>query len=171
MLQAKLKAPNTIKYSKKNDVHPFDDATPLEFFSDKSDAPLFVFGSHSSKRPNNLVLGRLFNYKMLDIFINSLSFIVLYLLCCLLMTGLMLTHFTFDIIYIWLSLESKSLNQWIHLRYLSFETHFKVSIIDWLLFVITNRFPNTISAAVQVLYFKVKSLTPIPTWDKLQIWF
>lgn len=63
---AKLKAPNTHKFHKKNNLYPFEDATQIEFYSDKCDASLFVFGSHSSKRPDNLVIGRLFNHRMLD---------------------------------------------------------------------------------------------------------
>jgi len=63
---SKLKSPNALKYNKKNSVRPFDDASKLEFFADKSDASLFLFGSHSNKRPNNLVVGRFFNYRMLD---------------------------------------------------------------------------------------------------------
>jgi len=38
----------------------------LSFFSDKSDASLFAFGSHSAKRPDNFILGRFFNHRMLD---------------------------------------------------------------------------------------------------------
>lgn len=36
--------------------------------SKKSDASHFVFGSHSKKRPNNLVFGRTFNGHLLDMF-------------------------------------------------------------------------------------------------------
>jgi ribosome production factor 2 len=32
----------------------------------KNDTSLFVLGSHSKKRPNNLVFGRLFNFAILD---------------------------------------------------------------------------------------------------------
>jgi len=39
---------------------------PLNFFSQKSDASLFVFGNHSKKRPHNLVIGRMFDYHLLD---------------------------------------------------------------------------------------------------------
>eukprot|EP01112_Ceratiomyxa_fruticulosa_P004024 TRINITY_DN1436_c0_g1_i1.p1 TRINITY_DN1436_c0_g1~~TRINITY_DN1436_c0_g1_i1.p1 ORF type:complete len:326 (+),score=58.36 TRINITY_DN1436_c0_g1_i1:213-1190(+) len=63
-----IKKPHVVKYSKKNGVHPFEDATSLEFFSDKSDCGLFAFGSHTKKRPNNLVLGRLFDHHLLDMY-------------------------------------------------------------------------------------------------------
>ncbi len=38
----------------------------MEFFSQSNDCSLFCYGSHSKKRPNNIVLGRLFNHQMLD---------------------------------------------------------------------------------------------------------
>lgn len=52
--------------SKKNDIRPFENVNSLEFLSQKNDCSLFMIGSHSKKRPNNFVLGRLFNYQILD---------------------------------------------------------------------------------------------------------
>jgi len=61
-----LKRPLAVKFNKKNNVHPFEDASSLEFFSEKNDASLVVFGSHSKKRPHCVTLVRLFGYKVLD---------------------------------------------------------------------------------------------------------
>jgi len=64
-----LKKPAAIKYNNKksNDIKPFEDNASLEFFSTKSDASLFMFGSHSKKRPHNITIGRLYNYHILDL--------------------------------------------------------------------------------------------------------
>lgn len=51
---------------KKNITRPFEDQTSLEFFSKKSDCSLFMFGSHNKKRPNNLVIGRMYDHHVLD---------------------------------------------------------------------------------------------------------
>ena len=61
-----LRAPLAKRFNKKNDVHPFEDATSLEFFSEKNDASLFVFGSTSKKRPHAVTLARMFGHKVLD---------------------------------------------------------------------------------------------------------
>ena len=61
-----FKQPNSIMYKKKNIVRPFEDVSSIEFFSQKSDASLFAFGSHNKKRPDNLVIGRLFDHQILD---------------------------------------------------------------------------------------------------------
>ena len=53
-------------YSRKHDIHPFDGRTELETMCKKTDAPLFMFGSHSKKRPDNLVIGRTYEHKVLD---------------------------------------------------------------------------------------------------------
>jgi ribosome production factor 2 len=61
-----MKKPHAVHFSRKNDIKPFEDATSLEFFASKNDASLFAFGSHNKKRPDNLVLGRLFDFQILD---------------------------------------------------------------------------------------------------------
>ncbi|RKP24210.1 Brix-domain-containing protein [Syncephalis pseudoplumigaleata] len=61
-----LKKPQAIHFTKKNDIRPFEDETPLEFLSQKNDASLFAVGSHSKKRPHNIVLGRMFDHHLLD---------------------------------------------------------------------------------------------------------
>ncbi|PKS10531.1 hypothetical protein jhhlp_002284, partial [Lomentospora prolificans] len=61
-----MRAPLAKKFTKKNEIHPFDDASSLEFFSEKNDASLFVFGSTSKKRPHALTLVRMFGHKVLD---------------------------------------------------------------------------------------------------------
>lgn len=63
---ANLKRPLAIKFNKKNAIHPFEDPSSLEFFSDKNDASLLVFGSHSKKRPHALTFIRCFDHKVLD---------------------------------------------------------------------------------------------------------
>ncbi|KAI9013094.1 Brix domain-containing protein [Gaertneriomyces semiglobifer] len=61
-----LKRPDAVLFSKRNDVKPFEDPAPLEFFSQKNDAALFVLASHSKKRPHNLTFARTFDYQLLD---------------------------------------------------------------------------------------------------------
>merc|ERR1711977_623496 len=61
-----LRIPLAKKFTKKNAIHPFDDAASLEFFSEKNDASLLVFGSSSKKRPHAITFVRTFGYKVLD---------------------------------------------------------------------------------------------------------
>ncbi|ORX39307.1 Brix domain-domain-containing protein [Kockovaella imperatae] len=61
-----LKRPHAISFSRKNDIHPFEDASSLEFFSGKNDASLFLTGLHSKKRPHDLIFTRMFDGKVLD---------------------------------------------------------------------------------------------------------
>jgi ribosome production factor 2 len=61
-----LKRPLGVKFSKKNAIHPFEDPSSLEFFSEKNDASMMVFGSHSKKRPHCLTVVRMFDWKVLD---------------------------------------------------------------------------------------------------------
>jgi len=61
-----LKKPDGKMFSKRNDIKPFDDPKQFEFLAQKNDAALFCFGSHSKKRPHNLVFTRMFEYELLD---------------------------------------------------------------------------------------------------------
>jgi ribosome production factor 2 len=63
-----LKKPFSKKLTRKNDVLPFEDMSSLEFLCNKNDTSLFVIGSHSKKRPNNIILGRMFNYNLYDMY-------------------------------------------------------------------------------------------------------
>ncbi|KAM5356146.1 hypothetical protein ACJ41O_002792 [Fusarium nematophilum] len=61
-----MRQPLAKKFTKKNAIHPFDDASSLEFFAEKNDASLLLFGSSQKKRPHNLTFVRTFGYKVLD---------------------------------------------------------------------------------------------------------
>lgn len=65
-MQYALKRPNAVNFSRKNDIHPFEDTSSLEFFASKNDASLFVTGLHSKKRPHDLVFTRMFDGRVLD---------------------------------------------------------------------------------------------------------
>lgn len=72
-----MRAPLAKKFTKKNDVHPFEDPASLEFFSRKNDASLLLFGSSSKKRKHCLTLCRTFDYQMLDmleLYVDETSF-------------------------------------------------------------------------------------------------
>ncbi|TDH67297.1 hypothetical protein CCR75_000721 [Bremia lactucae] len=62
-----IKAPFAKFMGKKNDIHVFDDENKVEFLTQKNDASLFIVGSHTKKRPNNIVLGRTFDGHILDV--------------------------------------------------------------------------------------------------------
>ncbi|KAL8907570.1 MAG: hypothetical protein Q9207_001307 [Kuettlingeria erythrocarpa] len=61
-----LKRPFSKRFTKKNEIHPFEDASSLEFFSLKNDASLLLFGSHSKKRPHCMTWVRCFGGQVLD---------------------------------------------------------------------------------------------------------
>jgi len=62
----RLKNPCSKLFSKKNNIVPFDDDTSLRFLCEKNDCSMFGFASHNKKRPHNFVLGRMFNWELLD---------------------------------------------------------------------------------------------------------
>uniref|UniRef100_A0A914D153 Ribosome production factor 2 homolog n=1 Tax=Acrobeloides nanus TaxID=290746 RepID=A0A914D153_9BILA len=61
-----LKKPLATHLKRRNPFHLFDDETGVEKFSQKFDASLFVFGSHSKKRQNALIFGRMYDSRVLD---------------------------------------------------------------------------------------------------------
>lgn len=63
---AALKRPHGIFFGSKNDMNPFENNVKLELFAKKHDASLFMFASHNKKRPHNLVIGRTYDYHLLD---------------------------------------------------------------------------------------------------------
>ncbi|CAI5756658.1 unnamed protein product [Candida verbasci] len=61
-----LKKPFAKKFTKKNEIRPFEDSTGLDFFAEKNDSSLMVFSTHNKKRPNTLIFTRFFNHKVYD---------------------------------------------------------------------------------------------------------
>lgn len=62
-----MKQPNCVKLSKKNHILPFEDEQPIEFLAHKNDASLFLLGNSNKKRPDNVVMGRCFDFHVLDL--------------------------------------------------------------------------------------------------------
>lgn len=58
--------PNCKRLRKRNAFHPWEGQEHLEFLGFKNDCSMFAFGSDSKKRPHNLVLGRHFDFHVLD---------------------------------------------------------------------------------------------------------
>ena len=61
-----LKKPYAINYNEKNDIRPFEDVTKMEFYCKKNDSSLFMLGNHNKKRPHNIIMGRMYDYQVLD---------------------------------------------------------------------------------------------------------
>jgi ribosome production factor 2 len=51
---------------KPNKILPFEDTSYIEYVADKHDAGFVCFGSHNKKRPDNLVIHRMYNHQVLD---------------------------------------------------------------------------------------------------------
>jgi ribosome production factor 2 len=65
---ARLAKPNCKPLMKKNDILPFEDVNSIEFLTTKNDCGLFVIGSSTKKRPDNLIIGRIYDEHVLDMF-------------------------------------------------------------------------------------------------------
>lgn len=65
----KIKRTESVKYTRRNEnVRPFEAGgdSSLEFYCRKTLCGLFALGSHSKKRPHNLVLGRVYDGRVYD---------------------------------------------------------------------------------------------------------
>jgi len=62
----RLRNPLSQLFTRTHDIHPFEDTGRLEALCNKHDHGLFAFGSSSKKRPFRLIMGRLFDAKLLD---------------------------------------------------------------------------------------------------------
>ena len=38
----------------------------MEFYCKKNDSSLFMLGNHNKKRPHNIIMGRMYDYQVLD---------------------------------------------------------------------------------------------------------
>lgn len=61
-----LKDPYFKRLQRKNHILPFEDASSIEFLSEKNDASIVVLSTNSKKRPNNLTFIRTFDYHIYD---------------------------------------------------------------------------------------------------------
>jgi len=61
-----LKKPDAVMLKKHNRKRPFEDESEVNFLSEKNDCSLFAFGTHSKKRPHNLIIGRCFDNQVMD---------------------------------------------------------------------------------------------------------
>ena len=57
-----------VKYSRENDILPFESSEELEKQCKLNDCSLFTFFTHNKKKPNDIIFGRLFNHQILDMF-------------------------------------------------------------------------------------------------------
>jgi len=56
----------SVSLGKRLTLHPFEDSTTLQQLCYKNDCSLFEVYHHSKKRPENVVIGRLFNFNVLE---------------------------------------------------------------------------------------------------------
>lgn len=61
-----MKKPYIKRFTKKNNILPFEEASSIEFLSEKNDASIVVLSTNNKKRPNNLTFIRTFDYKVYD---------------------------------------------------------------------------------------------------------
>ena len=57
----------------KNEIHPFENTENLVSLCEKNLSPLFCFGNHSKKKSDHLIIGRLFDSQILELFELSIE--------------------------------------------------------------------------------------------------
>ena len=73
-----MKGQHSKKLSSRLDKNIFEDLSSVTFLSEKNDCSLFAYGSSTKKRKHNLVMGRLFDFHLMDMFefgINAKTFL------------------------------------------------------------------------------------------------
>ena len=65
---ARMKGSEVVKLQRNNDFTPFESGgeEPIEHLCSRADASTFVLGSHSKKRPHNIIFGRTYDFQLLD---------------------------------------------------------------------------------------------------------
>jgi len=63
-----LKKPLAKLFGKREAVRPFEDISSVEYLCKHNDCSLFAYTATNKKRPHQLVIGRCFNYQMLDMY-------------------------------------------------------------------------------------------------------
>ncbi|EFX66779.1 ribosome production factor 2 homolog [Daphnia pulex] len=61
-----IKRMQSTYFGQKHPYNPFEDVKPIEELTQKYDHSLFAFCSDNKKRPNNVILGRMFDHQLLD---------------------------------------------------------------------------------------------------------
>ena len=61
-----LKKPNSIMFSKKNNVNAWEDPRPLDFYSERTQASFIAISSSTKKRPHALTFARMYDHQVLD---------------------------------------------------------------------------------------------------------
>ena len=65
----RIRGPETSKnFTRKTEERPFENDASFRFLCEKNNSSLFVLGSHSKKRPDNMILARMFEFNVLDMY-------------------------------------------------------------------------------------------------------
>ncbi|KAK8844943.1 rRNA-binding ribosome biosynthesis protein rpf2 [Tritrichomonas musculus] len=65
---AKFRYNEMVRYTKANDINPFEDYSEIEKYCKKNYCSLFTFFNSNYRRPMNVIFGRLFDYVMLEMY-------------------------------------------------------------------------------------------------------